>query len=477
MKQFLQLRRYRLIWGTWCLALLLISGQWRLQSDETPPTSAVRVARNELTPQVPYAVPTFADATAVVDLSLEEGERYSLIVSSLGNGEDRFRVQLSASAGEPPTTGGQRRPGGWGRDFASPQSSVQSLGAAEATDPSHPDGRLHIEPPSSREFFIHVAEGDLADRRRYAKIDAALVKSSPTVLIYWDRQFHLDDSYRRLVDDVAMQYESEIVPEVARRLGGVYDTDGDGRFTILFTPWLDRLEGGRTSLRGMVRGADFRNDVPPPFGHRCDMLYLNPLASPAVPWRDILLHESTHAVCCSWRMQCGESGRPLPVEEDWIQEGIAHAIEPLGANLAHRVDAFLAAPHECPLVISDYYHAGLWRNDGCRGATALFHRWLAERYGDELLRAIMLAPSRGTKNIEAVTGCRFDDFFRAWTIDLRENASAHTWNVEREGPAIELRGTAAAYWELTAERPLRRHICIEGERGCRLQVTVLRIAE
>ncbi|MEX1232535.1 MAG: hypothetical protein WEB58_19980, partial [Planctomycetaceae bacterium] len=339
------------------------------------------------------------------------------------------------------------------------------------------DNDRRAEPVKNRTFFIHVAEGELTDRRRYAEVHAGLVKSTPRLLIYWDRQLSFDERYQHLVDDVAAQLEDEVIPEISRRLGTVFDSDGDGRFTILFTPWLDRLEGGKTSLRGMVRGTDFRDDVPPPFGHRCDMLYLNPLASPAVSWRDILLHEYTHAVCCSWRMRRGSSGKPLPIEDDWIQEGIAHTLEPLGANQSHRIAEFLASPQEFPLVISDYYHAGLWRNDGCRGATSLFHRWLTEQYGDEWLRAMMTAPSRGTANIEAVCGCRFEDLFRAWTIDLMDSTAATPWNVDRYAPSIELRGTAASFWVLSAESSLHRQIRITGEPGCRLQVTVIRLPD
>ncbi len=437
------------------------------------------------------------NGTAIWDFSCSPGERYGLIVSSLGDAETRYTAALGTATDKIVSA-------------AVPTHvrmiSLASLPANAGYVVDRPTSGVETI-PRERTFFVHVAEGDLADRRRYAEVRAKVVKSTSRLSIYWDEQLTFEKRYQRLIEDLAAQMEEDVIPEIGRRLGDVYDTDGDGRFTILLTPWLDRLEGGKTSLRGMVRATDFRTDLPLPFSHQMDMLYLNPLATPDVQWRDILMHEYTHAVCCSWRMRQRPDGSTPNPEADWIQEGMAHTLEPLGANQDRRLAAYLYAPQDYPLVVADYYRAGLWRTGGCRGATSLFHRWLADFGGDGCLRSLMMSSVQGTQNIETVTGCSFEDLFRLWTIELLgvhrapvaipTNAVRHfpdlhgrvgryalhgprlrDWNVDGAGESIELKGTTASFWVLSSDSHIaRRRLKISGPASMRLQVTLVRLPD
>ncbi|MEX1231611.1 MAG: hypothetical protein WEB58_15295, partial [Planctomycetaceae bacterium] len=100
--------------GTWSLALLIIAGQLRVQIDEAPQPVADAASSQTISsavepmtfePDIAYAVPVSADESAVFDLSFDEGSRYGLIVSSLGDGERRYRVMLTSPSTDVATTG------------------------------------------------------------------------------------------------------------------------------------------------------------------------------------------------------------------------------------------------------------------------------------------------------------------------------------------------------------------------------------
>jgi hypothetical protein len=173
----------------------------------------------------------------------------------------------------------------------------------------------------------------------------------------------------------------------------------------------------------------------------------------------------------------------------------------------------LDEPSAYPLVVSDYYRAGLWRCHGCRGATYLFLRFCVEQFGSQILPRLIADPARGTQNLELATGRSFEDIFRAWTLWLAESAwnkpaatagrngdlaakpelapldlygslgewglagpRTQLWKVDSEHKEIELRGTSAAYLELVAgESPGPRRICVKGSSGSRLLVSVVRL--
>ena len=223
-----------------------------------------------------------------------------------------------------------------------------------------------------------------------------------------------------------------------------------------------------------------------------------------------MIHEYTHAICFSRRTADATGLLKYPDEEDWLNEAIAHCAESLfdagWSNLDYRIARFLNDPSAYPLVVGDYYRAGLWRCHGCRGATYLFLRFCVEQFGPQILTRLIANPARGTHNLELATGRSFDDIFRAWTLWLAEsawqrpvalaNAGGETaaegqlapldlygslgnwglagprtqlWNIDTEQKQIELRGTSAAYLELVSEGSAApRRIRLQGTGGQRL---------
>ena len=100
--------------------------------------------------------------------------------------------------------------------------------------------------------------------------------------VYLDDQQSANGLAPGLVQNVIDLFDGDIVPRFRKLLGTYRDVDHDGRFAILLSPWLGRLQGGRTSVGGFVRGSDFQACLGRPFSNRCDMMYIN---SQTVPGR------------------------------------------------------------------------------------------------------------------------------------------------------------------------------------------------
>src|SRR5208337_4955642 len=106
------------------------------------------------------------------------------------------------------------------------------------------------------------------------------------------------------------------------------DVDRDGRFTLLFTAWLRKLQDGKVAVGGFVRGSDFYRDLEAPFSNRCDMMYLSTDLKPGPYLRTLIAHEYTHAVIfCEHVLGDHVAGLAARDEESWLNEGLAHLAE------------------------------------------------------------------------------------------------------------------------------------------------------
>ena len=436
---------------------------------------------------------------AQLDLPQSTGE-YVLIVSSLGDALQSYAVHLTAHRVEQaelvPTrpleplslTPGPTRP------------------TRQGSLPNGPAARECSSAAARREFHLHVTEGDLGDPQQYAKVRADLIAEGQHVRVYLDSQIAPEQLHTALVDEITHSFDEVVLPTSRRLLGDYRDVDGDGKFAILISPWLDRLQGGRTSLGGMARGSDFRPDLRPPLSNRSDVLYLNANLRPNSHLRSLLAHEFAHVLCFSRRIADGVG---LPSEEDWLTEAIAHLSEDIHgfgwSNLDHRVARFLDEPQSAPLVVADYYRSGLWRDAGCRGATYLFLRWCVDQFGEEVLGRLAAAPARGTANLEIVTGVPFAELYRRWTaalllsgeeeetsgsrgfdgyrtLDLRGRLGTwqlagprlRVWPRAEEPCDLRVRGTSSAFVVLPTADGRSQRISVEADPGARLQISLVR---
>ena len=460
---------------------------------------------------VPYAVDVQEDQ-ATFDLPFEPGTRYRVILASVGSHGAESQFSLSAekvpaverfplrrvSAIQPPAS--QKVDTSW--------KSLQTMDGGER-DPAPfvpQSGSTAGEKPLQRTFSLHVTDGPLDDARQYAKVTGTLVAEGRFVRVFLDSQMNAAQLAPGLVSEVVRLFDGEIVPGSRDVLGQFRDIDGDGKFAILISPWLGRLQGGKTSLGGFVRGSDFQKMVLAPFGNRADVLYLNANLQPGPHLKTLLAHEYAHAICFSERLPTKFHPQGLPGEEDWLNEAIAHLAENLHGtgwtNLDHRISRFLDASDRSPLVVRNYYAGGLWRDPGCRGATYLFLRWVVDQFGEEVLPRLIRGRDAGVKNLEAATGVPFPDLFRGWTIALAQAGGdfegpamgeftsldlnqrlgrwnlqglrAAEWNLEGGARTFELSGTSIKVFDIQPRTPglYRLRVRTQGRPG--LQVTILR---
>jgi hypothetical protein len=337
-----------------------------------------------------------------------------------------------------------------------------------------------------------VTEGELNDPKQYARIVGQCVGEGDRVRIFVDQQLGPSGIRDSQIADLIQLLETDVLPRVEAQFGPLADVDHDGRFAIVITPWLGRLQGGRVSINGMVRSSDFQRDVALPFGNQCDMLMLNSALPCDAALRDLLSHEVAHAACISQRVR--HQPEKLCDEQDWVSEGLAHLAEPTDSNSAERIGVFLNDPSQHPLVISDYYRAGLWRDPGCRGATVLFSKWCVEQFGPQVCRRLAQSTESGTRTFEQAASQSFEELFREWScalasrnttplqgsrdrVDPRIHREVHRLNWNSSGPdlSLSLRGTTFTVVELQAASDLPLTLCFEGDSGAHWHYSIQRL--
>ena len=274
------------------------------------------------------------------------------------------------------------------------------------------------QPPETRRFVVHTGDGPFNDPRFFHTVPARCVGFNECLAVFAHPAADVptEDSVDQLLTIFAQQHEL-----VANLFGTrAVDVDGDGRFCVLLVP-----KPGRNLPTAFVRPTDFSTSANSDLSNAADMLYLSSQRMEPQQLRTLMTHEYAHAICCSLR--------PEIMEEDWLHEAIAHLTEHLckasPCNINHRISRFFENTHRYPLVVPDYFSANLYREHGCRGATATFLTSV-NRHDcgtDSLLPALAQSHATGVQNITSATKLRFPAVTRRWTKDLLETAATpHT---------------------------------------------------
>lgn len=360
-----------------------------------------------------------------------------------------------------------------------------------------------------RRFWLHVGSDPVETRAGWRPIDAHLAGESDRLRVFVD----VDDCVPpQTVQWLIERFEGRVAPLADAWLGPVQDIDGDGKFSVLLTSWLERLDDGKVALGGMVWPGDFDPEGQAPFSNSADVLYLNAQQRPGRHLETLLMHEYTHAVTACGRRAADSVLFTGDDEESWLNEALAHVAENLisdnWSNLDYRVASYLDQPAATPLVVESYTRHGLWRDAPVRGSSYLFLRWCAARYGNGLLSQLIHSPRRGIGNLEAATGERFEDLYRHYAVEQFIGRSSvpttegdaddkdFSWACyQRAGdyqltgprftrwdlaatpapPVAEVAGTASAYYVLSAAAAGARRISIQAEAGAVLQISLVRL--
>lgn len=385
---------------------------------------------------------TLRDGFATVDVHLEQDVPVRLLVSNLGSANRNAILQATATSIPHDAVTKSR-------GHYSPVLSVNSTisispattetlvalsdSASGSTKPP-PRSRSAASPPPTREFWLHVTETPLENPKGYQLVRGQLIGSDQLVEVYADVSLSTPSGIpapiRQLATEIATRLSQVILPAVEQYVGPTADPDRNGRLTVLLTPWLGRLRGGTTQVRGFVRSSDLRTDISAPFSNRADLLYLNSDLPTGEMLQSLLLHEVAHTALAS--RQSATSGRALPDWDDWLNEGLAHLTEQHGrnepSNLDFRVARYWQNSAAAPLAVRDYYRTGRWRNHGCRGATFLFLDWCQQqsrqRGTPDFIAALMATGKSDAAAVEQVCQAKFSDLYRAWTISLATSNTA-----------------------------------------------------
>ena len=441
----------------------------------------------------------------VVPLAIEDGaceliaetgrpsDHFYLVVGSLADAGRTTRISVRTEATAAPARLAVDRttaPALWRElmlEQATRQEKARLLRKPVALGPTLP-------PAKTRLFHVFVKERDLENPSHYAAVTADLRALGRHCQVYVDRAAG-EAGLAILTADILCTFDDEVFPWANRHLGNVQDVDRDGRFTILLTPLLGALQDGTVSVDGFVRGSDFNLDLAAPFSNGCDMMYLNSRLKPGPHLHTLLAHEYAHAVTyCEHVQENYLPGTTRQDEQGWLNEGLSHLVEEqVGygwSNLDYRIDAYLACPERYPLVVPDYYHSGLWRTAGTRGAAFLFLRSCRERHGLGLLTRLCRSNLAGVPNLEAATREHFEELFRHWAVTMLQDGGAwtrkaklgrlcvgprfHDMSARGECDDFSLVGTGLLYVRVHSPEAARTRIMVRGEPDTKLQVTLVR---
>jgi hypothetical protein len=352
-------------------------------------------------------------------------------------------------------------------------------------------------PPPQKVFHVLARAGGLEDPANYTAVVAELRALGRHCQAYVDRSYPDPAGLQPTLDNAVHTFDDVIYPKMTREVGTALDVDRDGRFTLLFTPCLGKLQSGKTKVDGFVRGSDFYRDLDAPFSNRCDLMYLSTDLRPGPYLRTIIAHEYAHAVSfCEHVLTRYLPGDPPGEEESWLDEGLAHLAEELGhdwSNLDYRISAFLNRPERYPLVVADYYRKGVWREPGMRGAAYLFLRWCRETHAPGLAARLIQSNISGITNLETATEEPFANLFRRWTLAMLQGPGWTISGADQASPfgrllcgpcirdvalagqkqEIQIAGTAGTYLRLGEPSTPRTRVTITGEPGTTLQVSLL----
>lgn len=467
------------------------------------------ISSSELVPFEPVAIETrLIHGPVSIDLTgASTGRQYAVIIGSLDVSEvaSSVRVQRSLTRDPRALAIATPRDNAGRRELAQTQRRLMKH-RRELEQPGRPD-HVAARIPLSRSFHLFIREHDFLDGDGYREIHGQLMGTGKHCLVYVDEQDVDLAHLKETVADIINTFDEEVFPPSQRRFGRHRDVDRDGRFTILLTHWLGKLCDGKVSVGGFVRGADFHDDVLPPFGNRCDMMYLNSSLRAGAHLRTILAHEYVHAITFSEHL----FGQYLPGqtpddEESWLSEATAHLAENYArfgwSNLDYRISDFLSAPQRYRLVVPDYYRAGLWRCHGSRGSTYLFLRWCVDQAGEELLNELTRSSLAGVENLQVALDESFEELFRRWcvavcfdgmdpsdrkqgidSIDLRDRletrllAGPRPMILDHRSKTFSLASTAFAPISLNVDADTSITLTIDSSLGENLQVTVVRLPD
>lgn len=473
----------------------------------------------------------FANQPGAITLPFETGnERFIVVAQSLNPNGEPFEVKVTGGFGtriEGHGLGLAMRGAARSPFEAGIRAAERRLFSLVGLPAGHRVGGLAAAQDigDTREFFVvnRNEEIDFADPDHFDEVTATLRFIGDHTEIWVDDRTPAENRPEALLQAVGERFDDEIYPTDRAAFGEESDIDGNGRVLILLTPTVNALNTQATVDEGLVVlgfffGADlFTPDDGAVFSNQGEIFYavipdpdmqFSPAEIPLDEVDDdlsgIFAHEFEHMISANQHLLV----RNGPFEETWLDEGLAHHAETLnGFPLQNRLRSalFLDEPEVISLVEGD---DTLER----RGAAWLFVQYLVDRFGGDILGALVQTRLTGTVNVEDATDGSMPQLFHEWTsalfldgisedplflftsLDLREEFELARQELEERlgdflgivdrtlGPPAavttlrrEVSGLAAGYFEVGVTSPGPRTVVFAADGPANLQMAVFRI--
>jgi hypothetical protein len=321
------------------------------------------------------------------------------------------------------------------------------LRAHEATAPrtAHQRARMNgaatahaIGAPDTLRAFSVL--NTLAATPTFSTIGATLAYAGDHVLLYVDTIAATAFTTPELAAMGAL-FDDALVPAMYDQFGSGSDIDGNGRVLFVLSPTVNAMvPASQCSVTGYVRGFFYSHDLvsQEATSNRGEIFYAF-VPDPAGRWScahtkaevdanlaPTFMHELQHMI------SFGEHAieRNGSSEEPWLNEGLSHIAEELGAKLFEarypapsgrtnpsQIFPDSASPYITPnllysyrfLLTSTFYSIttcapGTFCSLAERGGSWLLLRFIADQQGETVLKRLVESPLSGRANLEAITG-------------------------------------------------------------------------
>ena len=472
----------------------------------------------------------FANQTGAITLPFETGtERFIVVAQSLNPNGAPFEIKVTGALGTRITDRGlglaARR-----ASRATPEAGIREaerrlfqLRGAPRPARARPLAAAQVV-GDSRDFFVvnRTEDIDFGNPDHFDEVTATLRFIGDHTEIWVDDRTPAQNAPVDLLETVGSRFDDETYDIDRAAFGEESDIDGNGRVLILLTPTVNALNTQETVDAGVVVlgfffGADLFPVAQAPFSNEGEVFFaivpdptmqFSPADFPVEGIENdinpIFAHEFEHMISANQHLL----ERNGPFEETWLDEGLAHHAETLnGFPIQNRLRSalYLDEPEVTSLVAGD---DTLER----RGAAWLFVQYLVDRFGEDILGALVQTRLIGVPNVEQATNGSMPFLFHEWTsalfldgisddplflftsLDIRTEFNLARQQLEEElgvflgildrtlGPPTaaatlrrEVSGLAAGYFEIGASGAGARTIVFDPDGPANLQTAVFRI--
>ncbi len=201
--------------------------------------------------------------------------------------------------------------------------------------------------------------------------------------------FWIDEGSKYDQEDLellANTFEEEIYPRTREIFGSEWNpgVDNDDHLFILYT---DEMGGG---IAGMFSSDDSIRQTVNSYSNEHEMFYISDTQSLSDPYTfGVLAHEFNHMIL--WNQDVNE--------DTWIAEGLADLAVHLNGYEEGGFDQLFA---ENPDIQLNTWPENSSEQDAHYGSSFLFIAYIFSRFGEELIREIMVAPENGFDGLDVV---------------------------------------------------------------------------